>query len=379
MSQSHSSDQLLTATQLVPVPLQIKIGKCNSKADMNNLSLVLETAANPFMPPTEFLTIKKFLKIVGYEAEMMGLDQAKIYTLQTFHVVVNKRHVDYARLICYGSCNSSKDSDELLTEDIRQTKAYKEYNKDYNALVVPMIQQSLVVSTQGMPRTLSAPRSPKPKKKKGKVVRETSEPRKSIRIKLTTKIPDSTTPYPTYSEIKYEHLTKAQQVSLVVAVSAKEAEEKENIASVEKAIMAKEEDPDTRLEPESHKESPEEKNDDDIDENDDDHHNDDALIRRKKKGNWYLEPSYDDESTRSSIPYIILTDSEAEDATLPVAPAPLSPDYVPTSPDYTPNSDSDSEPFEEDPQEADPKESYEEDPSEDDSSVEDLMEADGPF
>ncbi|GJW15792.1 hypothetical protein Tco_0019925 [Tanacetum coccineum] len=36
----------------------------------------------------------------------------------------------------------------------------------------------------------------------------------------------------------------------------------------------------------------------------------------------------DDTSTRSSIPYIILTDLEAEDATVPAAPAPLSPDYV---------------------------------------------------
>ncbi|GJZ76141.1 hypothetical protein Tco_0640606 [Tanacetum coccineum] len=95
MSQLQSSDQLLTATQLVPIPLQIKIGKCNSKADMNNLSyqqevdftldtfrivlqLPQETAANPFMPPTEFLTIKKFLKIVGYEAEVFSA--TKIFT-----------------------------------------------------------------------------------------------------------------------------------------------------------------------------------------------------------------------------------------------------------------------------------------------------------
>ncbi|GJY30540.1 hypothetical protein Tco_0414035 [Tanacetum coccineum] len=79
-------------------------------------------------------------------------------------------------------------------------------------------------------------------------------------------------------------------------------------------------------------------------------------------------PRFDDESTESSIPCIILTDLEAEDATLPVAPAPLSPDYVSASTDYTPDFDSDSKPFKEDPQEADLEESSEEDPSEDDSS-----------
>ncbi|GKA86704.1 hypothetical protein Tco_0808415 [Tanacetum coccineum] len=72
-----------------------------------------------------------------------------------------------------------------------------------------------------------------------------------------------------------------------------------------------------------------------------------------------------------SIPCIILTDPEAEDTTLPAAPAPLSPDYMPASPDYTLVFDSDFKPFEGDPQEADPKASSEEDPTEDDTSNED--------
>ncbi|GKA15805.1 hypothetical protein Tco_0695552 [Tanacetum coccineum] len=76
----------------------------------------------------------------------------------------------------------------------------------------------------------------------------------------------------------------------------------------------------------------------------------------------FVSSCSDDESTGSSIPYIILTDSEAMDATLSIAPAPLSPDYVPASPDYTLDSDLDSETFEEDPQEADPEESSKEGP-----------------
>ncbi|GKC88736.1 hypothetical protein Tco_1149385, partial [Tanacetum coccineum] len=89
-------------------------------------------------------------------------------------------------------------------------------------------------------------------------------------------------------------------------VSAKEAEEKENVASVEKAIIAEEvdkmadkkeeeeeeeesfvyslllsqEDPNTRLEPRSYMESPKEVKDDD----DDDPNTDDALSRRKRMG-----------------------------------------------------------------------------------------------
>nr|GEZ13761.1 hypothetical protein [Tanacetum cinerariifolium] len=83
--------------------------------------------------------------------------------------------------------------------------------------------------------------------------------------------------------------------------------------------------------------------------------------------------------TRSSIPYIILSDLEVEDATLPAAPAPLSQDYVRASPDYTLNSYSDSEPFKEDPQEADLEEYSEEEPLKDDLSDEDPMKADGLF
>nr|GEW76327.1 hypothetical protein [Tanacetum cinerariifolium] len=69
----------------------------------------------------------------------------------------------------------------------------------------------------------------------------------------------------------------------------------------------------------------------------------------------------------------------AEDATLPAAPTPLSPNYVPTSPDYTSDSDSDSKTFKEDPQEAYPDESSEEDPLVDDLSNEDTIEAGGPL
>ncbi|GJZ29547.1 hypothetical protein Tco_0574194 [Tanacetum coccineum] len=52
--------------------------------------------------------------------------------------------------------------------------------------------------------------------------------------------------------------------------------------------------------------------------------------------------------TRIFIPFIILSDSEDEDTTLPVVSAPLSPDYVSASHDYLPDSNSYSKPVEDD-------------------------------
>ncbi|GKE20811.1 agenet domain-containing protein [Tanacetum coccineum] len=81
---------------------------------------------------------------------------------------------------------------------------------------------------------------------------------------------------PTYKYIGIDKLTKAQQVNYNVYVSAKEAEENENVELVKKttlneetmvdevdevefaySIIVNQEGPDTRLAPESHKESPE--------------------------------------------------------------------------------------------------------------------------
>ncbi|GJS03307.1 hypothetical protein Tco_0319815 [Tanacetum coccineum] len=98
------------------------------------------------------------------------------------------------------------------------------------------------------------------------------------------------------------------------------------------------------------------------------------------------------ESTGSSISYIILSESNAKETASPAALAPPSPDYIPSSQDYVlasntktkpfeaptlPNYasglDTKTEPFEEDPQEAehDLEESSEEDPSKEDPTEKD--------
>ncbi|GJX76275.1 hypothetical protein Tco_0323086 [Tanacetum coccineum] len=142
-----------------------------------------------------------------------------------------------------------------------------------------MIQPRPVMSTHGTPRTLSAPRSPKPtksmQKRKGK--------------------------------IEKEHLSEALDVSIAMHENAKEAEARENVDMVEKQILAEDveklvegdgddesfvdsllvsqEDPDTRLETESHKECPMEPvNVIDNDKDDNDQHNVESLTKKKQKG-----------------------------------------------------------------------------------------------
>ncbi|GKA41428.1 hypothetical protein Tco_0734021 [Tanacetum coccineum] len=59
-----------------------------------------------------------------------------------------------------------------------------------------------------------------------------------------------------------------------------------------------------------------------------------------------INSNSNDESTDSSISYIILSKSEVEDTTSLTALAPPSPDYVPALPDYAPVSDTKTESFE---------------------------------
>ncbi|GJW66437.1 hypothetical protein Tco_0120861 [Tanacetum coccineum] len=350
MSQSQSSAQLLIIEQLVPMEFQIPIGKLNSKDVLPTLTcpkpckiigeilkdhslrsaLTLSAPApiiymqqlytqKSFVQPIEYLTIQKVLKIIGYEAEATSATKFLVKHLtqpwQTFFKILNlcktiqmPSHAillqnDDPLLIMFTTDNSvnaiaMRILDELLTEYIKKIEGYKAYD-DYSGLEVPTTQSTPVVSTQRMNRTISTPRMPKTKrtspKKKEKVIGESSEPRKPLRIKLITKRPDRLISIPTYTKIEKEHLTKAEQISLVEAESAKEAKAKENIASVKKAIIAEEvdkmvdgeeedggfvdslilgqEDPRTRLEPWSYKESLNDKKDDD-----------DALIRRTHKG-----------------------------------------------------------------------------------------------
>ncbi|GKB49174.1 hypothetical protein Tco_0899927 [Tanacetum coccineum] len=135
--------------------------------------------------------------------------------------------------------------DELLTEGIKKNKAYKAYDDDYNCIAVLTTQPSLVVSTQGPNRTHSAPSSPKPKrtpkKKEEKVRGESSEPKKTLKFKITTKKPDPVAPIPTTVEVEKDLMTEIEQE----IDKMNEGEEEEDLGFVDRLLLSQE-DPGTR-------------------------------------------------------------------------------------------------------------------------------------
>ncbi|GKE13813.1 hypothetical protein Tco_1421390, partial [Tanacetum coccineum] len=164
-----------------------------------------------------------------------GHDQTKINILQMFHVVINQTNVDYVALLWWdfmnnvnqkkeaiqmifhwlvcillGMCVTIKDDiplvsvyttgnvlvrgmlipDAFLTEEIRATDDFKEYETVFMNVDVPMNQPQPVVSTQGTHRstprahrtpTLTA--SPQGKKRK-QSAGESSSPQKSLKITI---------------------------------------------------------------------------------------------------------------------------------------------------------------------------------------------------
>ncbi|GJZ18963.1 hypothetical protein Tco_0555553 [Tanacetum coccineum] len=177
-------------------------------------------------------------------------------------------------------------TDDLLTDAIRDTHAYKDYVKKFE-------------------RT---------RKRKGKqAAGESSSPKPSLKIRIKQQKPTSITPLPPSDDQERDDIIEATQLSLALDKITKVYEEQQNMATVEKkmldedveklvdgeeeydgidcvdTVILSDEDALDRLELGSHKENPE-KNDDDKkkdDKKDDDDDNDDddhALIRTRVTG-----------------------------------------------------------------------------------------------
>ncbi|GJU04530.1 hypothetical protein Tco_1120960, partial [Tanacetum coccineum] len=300
-----------------------------------------------------------------------GHDQTKINILQLFHVVVNRTNVDYAALLWWDFINgfpsipkrldedyhSIKDDnplvsvystrnvlfrgmlipDAFVTNEIHATDDYKEYETVFVGVEVPMNQPQPVVSTQGTHRT--TPRahrtptlttaSPQGKKRK-QSARETSSPRKLLKVTIR-KNKQSKTPIPPLGDDRErDEMAEATLLSLTLYKTALAAEAQENIAKVQDKLDEEEiekmvegeqdeesyasefvdsmlnddvDDSGTNIEPESHKENPEvvdddvtkkkddkkvedevkdddvEKTDDAAEEKDNDDHTDHTLVR----------------------------------------------------------------------------------------------------
>ncbi|GJV54435.1 hypothetical protein Tco_1450176 [Tanacetum coccineum] len=170
--------------------------------------------------------------------------------------------------------------DWMITEEMKHTEHYRMYAEVFG-LDVPLTQSQPTESTQGTHRTLSAPRSPTPKKDTA----ESSAPKRSTVIHFRLPERRSTrltppAPVPTVDKADEMILQDTLQVSLAEHKSQEEQEARENVELVNKHLASEEIEkmmegsenviddslpprndepqiPGTRLEPRSDKESPE--------------------------------------------------------------------------------------------------------------------------
>ncbi|GJS12700.1 hypothetical protein Tco_0407172 [Tanacetum coccineum] len=271
------------------------------------LMLPVETLEQPFIPLSTHEYIQLFLKIVGYQG---FVDKVNLLWWDFIHCVQQKKNViwypRFTKLIIadimtkFESIPKILEEDyhlikddiplvsvystgevtvrgmlipnDLLTDEIQDTQAYKDYEEKFKGVDVPTIQPKPVESTQGMNRTPRATRTPNPtdvvqKKRKGtQVAGETSSPRKSLKIRFMQQKPSTTTPPPPSDDRKQSDGTEFVD-----------------------SVFLNEEDSNDRIELESHKDKHNEINDDDDDETKDDKkdhddHDDHALIKTRRTG-----------------------------------------------------------------------------------------------
>ncbi|GKB11001.1 hypothetical protein Tco_0844924 [Tanacetum coccineum] len=249
-------------------------------------TLFVKNLAQPWK--TMFKVFNRFLT-----SWLIGHDQTKINIMQIFHDVVNKVHVDYATILwsdilhCiiqkkngiqyprftkliiadimekYESIPKRLEEEyhiikddaalvnvyttrevtvrgmqipnDLLTDAIRDTRAYKDYVEKYEVVVVPTIQPERVESTQGKYRTPKASRRANP----------------NVNIDAVEK------------KILEEDVKKL--------VEGEGESDEDDFANT---ILLSNKDSGNRIEPESHKEKLEEIVDDDEKKDDDDKHDD---------------------------------------------------------------------------------------------------------
>ncbi|GJV14995.1 hypothetical protein Tco_1360318 [Tanacetum coccineum] len=137
--------------------------------------------------------------------------------------------------------------DEFIIDDIRATEEYKDYMKVFVGVYVPMIQPQPVVSTEGTHRTTpSAHRSPTfttgiaLNKKRKQVVRETSSPRKSLKVTIRQKKQSTTSISPPGDDRERDDMAEATLLSLTLHKTALAAEARENIAKVQEKLEEEE-------------------------------------------------------------------------------------------------------------------------------------------
>ncbi|GJS60094.1 hypothetical protein Tco_0654878 [Tanacetum coccineum] len=186
------------------------------------------------------------------------------------------------------------------------TEVYKLYVKGFK-IVVLMSQSQPIESSQGTNRTLSARRLPNPQVQQSS---ESSATKKPIIIRIPKrKKPDHNTPISTSEQINVSNLDEATQINVTKLVDG------EDFVADKFAdkMMLSQEDLDTRIDPWSHKESPEAKKVDEYVSNDEEVEEETtaaALIRRKGKGAMKIRDTPLSTPTRSPRTESLSSDKE---------------------------------------------------------------------
>nr|GFA95073.1 hypothetical protein [Tanacetum cinerariifolium] len=247
-------------------------------------------------PPATLEFIQPFRKIVGYQgfvnkvsalftknlvqpwqemfkvfnrclaSRMFGHDQIKINILQIFHAVINKVHVDYANLLWWDFLHC-----------VQQKKNVIQYPR-FTKLFIDDIMEKYKLNPKRIKEDYHSIKDDtllKNKRKGTPASRETSSPRKSLKIQFKKQKPSTTTPPPPSDDREQKMVDE---------------DEESTANEFADTVLLDEEDSDDRLEPGSHKKKPENINDDDdvekkYDKKDDDHdYTDQALIGTRMTG-----------------------------------------------------------------------------------------------
>ncbi|GJS10510.1 retrovirus-related pol polyprotein from transposon TNT 1-94 [Tanacetum coccineum] len=366
MAQQQQQQQIILADQLVPKFL--RIGRCNNYTVLQNIPCSPECKI-----VGQILLDHPLRYIVGYQGVVdklsafytkflaqpwqimfkvlnrclttrtFGNDQTKINILQIFHAMVNRVHVDYGILIWWDFLNCVLQKTyviqylrftNLIIADLmkKYSSIPQRLKEDYHSIKddIPLVSVYLTgnVTVRGMlipdefiTDDICASKEYKEymkvfvrKKKRKKVVKETSSPRKSLKVTIKQK-KQSTNPIPPPSDDRErDEIAEAILLSLALHKTAIAIEAQENVAKVQKKLEEEEiakmvegdgdeesyaseftdsmlnddDDSGTRIEPRSHKEHPEtidddenenenEKKDDDEKDDDNDDHTDHTL------------------------------------------------------------------------------------------------------
>ncbi|GJS34052.1 hypothetical protein Tco_0532434 [Tanacetum coccineum] len=266
----------------------------------DTLQLPVETPDNPFVAPVNIEVFNRCLT-----TRTSGHDQTKINILQLFHAVVNRTNVDYAALLWWDFMNNVFQKKDVIQYP-RFTKIIivdlmkkfpdisPKLEEDYHSIKddIPLVSvyttgnvqvRGMLILNAFLTETIHATddyteyqtvtptlttASPQWKKRK-QSARETSSPRKSLKVTIRKKKQTTTLLPPPSDDKERDDMAEATLLSLTLYKTTQAAKAQENIAKVqekldeeeiEKMVKGEEDENHTK----SHKENLEVVDDDDV-------------------------------------------------------------------------------------------------------------------